>query len=561
MVVAAVRLSLLTSVNDPLVPSGKVRLVLSGSGEAPSVVTALQLARQVFAPQLLALARQSRAQRTAKRFEAAFRQLLYDAAQVGRRALDPYAIEGKDVDAIVAAAMMAMVREFKALPDLLFAVLTAAGTSTARSFARARTLSNDCHDEKGQFCDTSGGGAAGGSADPQGDALVGARSSLAALPTHAHSEKLASAYGTIKDNPLQVSGEPTASPFWTSGKAEAEAATAGRDFGWQVRNGSVEEVDVSSLHSYQTWVGEKRVREHIDGGMLDQGVKTGPIATIVHAGGKDWIVDGNHRLSASKLLGRKKVTVVRIHPQPKATARHAAGVGGAILYSFSVLPEDVFKDPTERSAKWPAFAVELVEKEPTPATVRGAKTAFAFNVKDPRAVAWAKQHGAARVVEIGRETRKAIASVISRAQADGLNTRQQASLIRPLIGLTERDANAVYNRHETLILEGLDAEEALLEAATYADELLDARARTIARSETSEAAEEGQRQTWEQAVEEGYLPADVQRVWLATPLACPICQDMDGEAVGLDEPWTLPDGEETLNPQAHPNCTCSQGIA
>lgn len=330
MVVAAVRLSLLTSVNDPLVPSGKVRLVLSGSGEAPSVVTALQLARQVFAPQLLALARQSRAQRTAKRFEAAFRQLLYDAAQVGRRALDPYAIEGKDVDAIVAAAMMAMVREFKALPDLLFAVLTAAGTSAAK---------------------------------------------------------------------------------------------------------------------------------------------------------------------ASK--------------------------GGA----------------------------------------RFARTAFAFNVKDPRAITWAKEHGATRVVEIGRETRKAIASVISRAQADGLSTRQQARLVRPLIGLTERDANAVYNRHETLILEGLDAEEALLEAATYADELLDARARTIARSETSEAAEEGQRQTWEQAVEEGYLPADVQRVWLATPLACPICQDMDGEAVGLDEPWTLPDGEETLNPQAHPNCTCSQGIA
>lgn len=36
---------------------------------------------------------------------------------------------------------------------------------------------------------------------------------------------------------------------------------------------------------------------------------------------------------------------------------------------------------------------------------------------------------------------------------------------------------------------------------------------------------------------------------------CPICQALDGQAVGIDEPFVL-DGEEFDGPPAHPNCNC-----
>jgi hypothetical protein len=338
----ALRIAVRTRAQDSSIPEGKVRLKVTivGRPEGGVLSTAVETLRRVMGPRVAKPhSAPARTRRIADRFHEAVRQIIMDATRAGQRALDPHAHGGADVDGVVAAALMAMVEEYKALPDVLKEVLVASGEATARA---------------------------------------------------------ANAIGV-------------------------------------------------------------------------------------------------------KALAKKPAPVIK----------------------------------------------------------------FSFNAKDARAAQWAKNHGAQMVVEIGKETRRAIASVITRAQTDGLTTRAQSRLIRPLVGLTERDANAVYNYRQELIARGLDEDVAADEAGAYADQLLDRRASNIARTETQTAANEGQSLAWDQAVEDGFLSPDAERKWIITDddRLCEICEFMEGQQVGLDEPFVLEDGTEVDNPPAHPSCRCGMGIA
>ena len=71
------------------------------------------------------------------------------------------------------------------------------------------------------------------------------------------------------------------------------------------------------------------------------------------------------------------------------------------------------------------------------------------------------------------------------------------------------------------------------------------------------AVNEGQREGWAQAVEAGMLDEGSKRVWIATAGACDICDELDGEEVGLDEEYPNDGGD---GPPQHPNCRCTEGI-
>jgi Phage Mu protein F like protein. len=99
------------------------------------------------------------------------------------------------------------------------------------------------------------------------------------------------------------------------------------------------------------------------------------------------------------------------------------------------------------------------------------------------------------------------------------------------------------------------------QAEKYADRLLSSRAEAIARTETIAASNEGQRELWLQAVDQGLLTGTEQREWIASPKSCEACEEMDGETVGLTEEFQLPDGDSVIGPPAHPNCTCAVGLS
>lgn len=182
---------------------------------------------------------------------------------------------------------------------------------------------------------------------------------------------------------------------------------------------------------------------------------------------------------------------------------------------------------------------------------------FAFDATNPQALRWAETRSSRLIVDITREQRLAVREIIGRAFAEQIPPRETAKLIRSVVGLTDRDANAVMRRQLDLMADGVSPAEAQRQAERYAGELHRARALTIARTETMAASNAGQQALWNQAVTSGRLSARMQKIWLSTydERTCPQCQLLEGETVLVEEEFS-----SGGNPPAHPLCRCSMGL-
>lgn len=157
--------------------------------------------------------------------------------------------------------------------------------------------------------------------------------------------------------------------------------------------------------------------------------------------------------------------------------------------------------------------------------LRAAAPAFAFDVTNPKAVAWIKAHAAETITGISDATRDAIRDVVEEAFTAQFDVDDLAAEIETLIG--DKD-----------------------------------RAESIARTETMRASNEGQVQAWDQATEQGLLTGTESKEWITTPddRLCPVCAPMDGETVALGDRFDV-DGESIDSPPAHPNCRCTVGLS
>lgn len=144
---------------------------------------------------------------------------------------------------------------------------------------------------------------------------------------------------------------------------------------------------------------------------------------------------------------------------------------------------------------------------------------FRFDAGDIDAAAWAQDHAGSLITDITETTREKIRDLVADGLAEGASVDDLADEIFDLLGDEDR-------------------------------------ADLIARTESMSAANEGQRQAWAQAVDDGYLTGDEQRVWIATEGACPECEALDGETADLDGEY--PDGSD--GPPLHPNCRCTEGL-
>jgi SPP1 gp7 family putative phage head morphogenesis protein len=138
-----------------------------------------------------------------------------------------------------------------------------------------------------------------------------------------------------------------------------------------------------------------------------------------------------------------------------------------------------------------------------------------------------------------------------------IGRRELVRDIEDTIGLTSRQGVGLMELRDRLEEEGLSPAEIDDEISARSDEMLDERAEMIAHTESMRAANEGQLELWDQAVQDGYLTGDEQKMWIATPdvVVCDECEALDGETVGLDEDF--PDGD----PPLHPFCRCTVALA
>lgn len=217
-----------------------------------------------------------------------------------------------------------------------------------------------------------------------------------------------------------------------------------------------------------------------------------------------------------------------------------------------------------------AILVDAAQKAGTSTfTLGGVDNELLFDLIDERAVLYAQERVGQLIVEITDQMRETVRQTIASAERGEMTYQMAALQLQNTIPLTTRDAGAVTKftekQFQRFMREGLSEARARVKAqnmaAQYAAKLLDARTRTIARTEIIDASMSGRYLGWEAGVTAGYISNDSVKEWIAEPDACPICRELDGKLIGWNQEWEFPEGVSAGStnrmPPAHPNCRCS----
>lgn len=208
---------------------------------------------------------------------------------------------------------------------------------------------------------------------------------------------------------------------------------------------------------------------------------------------------------------------------------------------------------------------------------------LSFDLKNPRATAWLRQHGGNLVREVSEETRLAIRNLTIRMFDQGIPPVKAARMLRGSIGLTSHQEAIVANYRSQLldVVEGvtdraairaryrlspripreLSRQRAEQLAQKYRERWINHRANVIATHEPLQAAQAGKRIIWEEMGDAGaFEKTEVKRGWIVTPddRLCPICAPMVGQVVGFDEAFVSPYNGATAQHggQMHILCRC-----
>jgi len=187
---------------------------------------------------------------------------------------------------------------------------------------------------------------------------------------------------------------------------------------------------------------------------------------------------------------------------------------------------------------------------------------LSFSLVSPHAVNWAATASGALITGVTDGTLAAERVIMEHGMASGESVYDTAQEIRLVIGLTERQAEAVRAFREKLLEQGLDAEAIATRTDRYAQALLRQRAQMIARTETINSANAGQQEAWQEAKRQGLIEDDrTRRVWMTADddrVDTEWCEPLDGEEAMLGGSFTIPygprRGQQIFQPAAHPQC-------
>jgi hypothetical protein len=228
---------------------------------------------------------------------------------------------------------------------------------------------------------------------------------------------------------------------------------------------------------------------------------------------------------------------------------------------------EIFGSVIEQSGKNEAAKLtgRKVEKAKRPKDEERASFRFDFSLDNPYSQKWIREHVGDLIKSFSDEAVAALRSMLATAFEQGTPPREFARklLDEGMIGLLQRDADAVDRRLILSLSRGMSPEEATRQASDYADQLLRERAELIARTETIAAEAEGVANSWRVAQDAGLVGDNAERVWIAATASdrtCPICMGLDDKRAPLDEPFEGDDGENYDNPPAHPGCRCTIGL-
>jgi hypothetical protein len=199
-----------------------------------------------------------------------------------------------------------------------------------------------------------------------------------------------------------------------------------------------------------------------------------------------------------------------------------------------------------------------------------ATLASSFDIRNPRSTDFLERYdlrnGATGIRQVTADQATAVRDIVTGAFQQGGHPVEQARMIRNIVGLLPRQAQAVVNYRDALTQEGRASDQLNRMVDRYQGKLLNRRAQTIARTETIRAANAGQQAAWRQAADDQLLNrVTARQQWIVTPddRLCPFCAavpDLNPDGVELDGTFESELGP-VEGPPLHPNCRCALTLA
>jgi len=187
-----------------------------------------------------------------------------------------------------------------------------------------------------------------------------------------------------------------------------------------------------------------------------------------------------------------------------------------------------------------------------------------FNADNPAIRSWIDSHIGELVQNVQSDTQKGIQRIIADSMNAGLPPRTTAKSIKEIIGLNDRQVQAVINRRAALVGQGVKGARLEDIMSQFTLKQLKYRSETIARTEAMTANNRGLLEVANQNADKGLYDRKLaQKEWIVTPYdrVCRICRPMAGAKVGIDEDFYVAKlGINIAHPPAHPNCNCGWAV-
>ncbi len=237
-------------------------------------------------------------------------------------------------------------------------------------------------------------------------------------------------------------------------------------------------------------------------------------------------------------------------------------------FSYSELEEIIAAGRLNELIDWQARYADVINQTFAPmwlaaiesASKKATQGKIILDDSDEYVKAWIKSHGGELITRLSEESRKAVAMVILLGQSEHLAPKEIARQVRPLIGLTERQAAAnlayrdkIYQRLKENGQSAPQAASAADKAATrYAAKQHRFRAETIVHTELAFAYNRGAHMGVSQAISNG-LMGRCAMIWstAGTNRVCGRCLALKDTVVGYTDELGV-----TL-PPLHPRCRCA----
>lgn len=206
----------------------------------------------------------------------------------------------------------------------------------------------------------------------------------------------------------------------------------------------------------------------------------------------------------------------------------------------------------------PAYDAAHISQKPS-------RLGIDLKTTNPKALAAAERQAADLLTSVNVETKQTVRDLIARAYREQVSPRDTARMIRDVVGLNDRQANALFNYRAGLVEDGRAADQIERMTEKYGNRLLRQRADTIAQTEIHRASAEGQHELWREGVREGRInAATAVRIWIANVGACAYCEAIEtinADGVPIDGQFETPDGDMIDGPEdSHVGCRCSTGL-